>query len=106
MLEIDVLTIFPGLFGPFLDESFVGQARRKGLARVDAHDLRDWATDRHRSVDDSPYGGGPGMVMKPEPLVPAIEALAGPKGPGRGAACRHAGRPSGHHSGYLQRSFR
>jgi len=84
-LRIDVLTIFPGLFEPFLRESFVGLARERGCARIEVHDLRDWATDRHRSVDDSPYGGGPGMVMKPEPLVPAIESLAGPKGAGRQA---------------------
>ena len=82
-LEIDVLSIFPGLFEPFLSESFVGMARKRGLARIDTHDLRAYATDRHRTVDDSPYGGGPGMLMKPEPLVAGIEALAGKKGPGR-----------------------
>ncbi|MCP5043642.1 MAG: tRNA (guanosine(37)-N1)-methyltransferase TrmD [bacterium] len=84
-LEIDVLTIFPGLFDAFLAESFVGMARERGLARIEAHDLRDWTDDRHRSVDDSPYGGGPGMLMKPEPLVDGIEALAGAKGPERRA---------------------
>ena len=83
MLEIDILTIFPELFGPFLDTAFVGMARRDGAARIEAHDLRRWATDRHRSVDDTPYGGGPGMVMTPEPLIPAIEELAGPKSPER-----------------------
>lgn len=83
MLEIDVLTLFPELFGPFLDTAFVGQAVEKGLARVETHDLRGWTTDPHRTVDDSPYGGGPGMVMRAEPLVPAIEELAGPKGPER-----------------------
>jgi tRNA (guanine37-N1)-methyltransferase len=82
-LQIDILSIFPSLFDDFLSESFVGQARSRGLARIDAHDLRDWTSDRHRSVDDSPYGGGPGMLMKPEPLVAGIEALAGPKGVGR-----------------------
>ena len=56
MLEIDVLTIFPELLGPFLETAFVGMARRDGAARIDTHDLRDWATDRHRSVDDTPYG--------------------------------------------------
>jgi tRNA (guanine37-N1)-methyltransferase len=81
MLRIDVVTIFPGLFEPFLDESMVGIARGRGAVRIEVHDLRDWATDRHRSVDDAPYGGGPGMVMRPEPLVAAIEALAGTKGP-------------------------
>ena len=85
MFEIDVLTIFPELFGPFLETAFVGHARRGGAAAIRTHDLRDWAADRHRSVDDQPYGGGPGMVMTPEPLVPAIESLAGPKGPSRSA---------------------
>ena len=85
MIEIDILTIFPGLFGPFLETAFVGAAQRDGAAAIRAHDLRDWAEDRHRSVDDTPYGGGPGMVMTPEPLIPAIEALAGPKGPARKA---------------------
>jgi tRNA (guanine37-N1)-methyltransferase len=83
MQRIDILTIFPELFGSFLETAFVAQARRQGTAYVEAHDLRDWAQDRHRSVDDSPYGGGPGMIMTPEPMVPAIEALAGVKGPGR-----------------------
>ena len=80
MLRVDVITIFPGLFGPFLEEAFVGVARRRGILEVSVHNLRDWTTDRHRTVDDSPYGGGPGMVLKPEPLVAAIESLAGPKG--------------------------
>jgi tRNA (guanine37-N1)-methyltransferase len=85
VLRIDVITIFPGLFGPFLGESLVGIAQRKGLAAIAVHDLRDWTQDRHRSVDDAPYGGGAGMVMRPEPLVAAVEALAGEKGPGRRA---------------------
>ena len=80
MFEIDILTIFPELFGPFLETAFVGIARRDGAAAITTHDLRDWTADRHRSVDDSPYGGGPGMVMTPDPLVPAIESLAGEKG--------------------------
>jgi tRNA (guanine37-N1)-methyltransferase len=85
MIRIDVLTIFPRFFDSFLAESFVALARTRGEASIEIHDLRTWATDRHRTVDDSPYGGGPGMVMRPEPLIPAIEALAGPKGPGREA---------------------
>lgn len=84
-MRIDVVTIFPALFGPFLEESILGSALRRGLLAVNVHDLRDWTQDRHRSVDDAPYGGGPGMVMRPEPLVAAIEALAGPKGPDRKA---------------------
>jgi tRNA (guanine37-N1)-methyltransferase len=82
---VDVVTIFPGLFDAFLEGSFVGIARRGGQLEVAVHDLRGWTHDRHRSVDDAPYGGGPGMVMRPEPLVEAIEALAGPRGPARRA---------------------
>jgi len=75
MLRIDVLTIFPALFSPFLETAFVAVARQQAAAAVEIHDLRGWAQDRHRSVDDGPYGGGPGMVMKPEPLFEAIEAI-------------------------------
>lgn len=85
MLRIDVITIFPRLFGPFLDESILGIALREGRVAVRVHDLRDWTEDRHRTVDDTPYGGGPGMLLKPEPLVAAIESLAGPRGPDRKA---------------------
>ena len=77
MLKIDVVSIFPGLFADFLQESFVGIAQQRRRMDVSVHDLRDWTHDRHRSVDDSPYGGGAGMVMKPEPLVEAVEALRG-----------------------------
>ncbi len=85
MLQIDVITIFPDLLGPFLRESLVGKAIGSGLLAVEVHDLRRWTTDPHRTIDDSPYGGGPGMVMKAEPLVAAIESVAGPKGPERSA---------------------
>lgn len=85
MTGFDVITIFPEMFRDFLRESIVGIAIRGGNASVAVHDLRDWAEDRHRTTDDTPYGGGPGMVMKAEPLVAAIEAVAGPKGPGRKA---------------------
>lgn len=85
MKRIDVVTIFPGLFDPFLRESILGSAVSSGRVAIAVHDLRAWTTDRHQVVDDAPYGGGPGMVMKPEPLVAAIEALAGPKGPERRA---------------------
>ncbi len=84
-MRIDVVTIFPELFEPFLRVSIVGNAHEAGLLEVAVHDLRDWTEDRHRTVDDAPYGGGPGMVMKPGPLVAAVEALAGPKGADRGA---------------------
>lgn len=83
MLRIDVVTIFPGLFDAFCSTGVLGGAVERGALSVEAHDLRRFTKDRHRTVDDIPYGGGPGMVMKPEPLVEAIEALAGVKGPER-----------------------
>jgi len=74
-MRIDILTIFPAMFrGPF-EESIVKRAVEKGLVGIHIHDIREWASDRHRTVDDYPYGGGPGMVMKPEPLFAAAEAV-------------------------------
>ena len=74
-IRFDVLTIFPGMFVGPLDQSILGRAQAAGLVTVQVHDLREWTHDRHRTVDDAPFGGGPGMVMKPEPLFEAIEAL-------------------------------
>ncbi len=76
-MRIDILTIFPGMFrGPF-EESIVKRAVEKGIVQIFLHDVRDYASDRHRTVDDYPYGGGPGMVMKPEPLFAAVEDVQG-----------------------------
>jgi tRNA (guanine37-N1)-methyltransferase len=77
-LDVDVLTIFPHMFPGPLGDSITGRALSAGLVRLRAVDVRDFATDRHRSTDDYPYGGGPGMVMRPEPLVAAIESLQRP----------------------------
>lgn len=77
-MRIDVLTLFPGFFSGFLESSLLGKAIEKGLLDVELHQIRDWATDKHHTVDDTPYGGGHGMVMKVEPLVAAIEAVAKP----------------------------
>jgi tRNA (guanine37-N1)-methyltransferase len=74
-MRIDVVTIFPEYLAP-LELSLAGKARERGLMDVQVHDLRDWTHDRHRTVDDTPYGGGPGMVMKPEPWGEAIDQLA------------------------------
>jgi tRNA (guanine37-N1)-methyltransferase len=74
-MRFDVVTIFPGIFDAFLRESILGKARERGLVDVRVHDLRAWTTDRHKVTDDYPYGGGAGMVMKPEPLSRAIAAL-------------------------------
>lgn len=76
-MRIDVVTIFPEFFtGPF-NTSLLGKARDSGVVQLRVHDLRRWATDRHRTVDDLPYGGGAGMVMKPEPFFAAVESLYG-----------------------------
>ncbi len=73
-MKIDIVTIFPDYFSP-LDLSLIGKARQHGLIHVDIHDLRDWTHDRHRTVDDTPYGGGAGMVMKPEPWGECLDAI-------------------------------
>ncbi len=75
-MRFDVITIFPRLFDGPLGEGIVRRAIERGLVDVRIHDLRDHATDRHRTVDDVPFGGGPGMVFKPEPMFRAIEAIA------------------------------
>ncbi|MBQ4333970.1 MAG: tRNA (guanosine(37)-N1)-methyltransferase TrmD, partial [Myxococcaceae bacterium] len=74
MLTAEVLTLFPQMIWSALGESILARARDKGLLDIDVTDIRDFAHDRHRVCDDSPYGGGAGMVMKPEPLSEAIEA--------------------------------
>jgi tRNA (guanine37-N1)-methyltransferase len=74
-VRIDVLTIFPGIFESPLRGSLLGRAIAAGLLDVRVHDVRDHTTDTHRQVDDESYGGGPGMVMKPEPIFAAVEAL-------------------------------
>ena len=71
----DVLTIFPGIFRGPLDETILRRALDAGLVEIALHDLRDWTHDRHRTVDDYPFGGGPGMVLKPEPIFEAVEAI-------------------------------
>jgi tRNA (guanine37-N1)-methyltransferase len=78
--RIDVLTLFPALVRPFLDGSLLGQALRAGTLDIAVTDLRDFATDAHRTLDDAPYGGGDGMVLKCEPVVAAIEAVRRPGG--------------------------
>ena len=82
-MRVDVLTIFPELFEPFLSTSLIGKAREKGLLEVRVHDLRDHTEDRHRSVDDEPYGGGGGMVMTAPPWIRAVRAVAEGRNPRR-----------------------
>ncbi len=77
-MRIDIVTIFPDFVNQALSFSIIGRARASGLVQAQAHDLRDYTHDAHRTVDDTPYGGGPGMVMKPEPFFEAVEAIAVP----------------------------
>jgi len=77
-MKIDVLTLFPGMFSGPLDESIIKRAREAGLLDLRVHQLRDYAHDRHRTVDDRPFGGGPGMLLKPEPIFEAVETISNP----------------------------
>ncbi|MEM9160932.1 MAG: tRNA (guanosine(37)-N1)-methyltransferase TrmD [Verrucomicrobiota bacterium] len=78
-MKIDVLTLFPAMLDGFLSESMMGRAVKKGLVEVNTHDLRKWAKGRHKQVDDRPFGGGAGMVLMPEPIFDAMDALAEPQ---------------------------
>lgn len=82
-MRIDLVTIFPPLVAGAFEHSIVRRARDRGLVEIFVHDLRDYTSDRHRTVDDYPYGGGAGMVMKPEPWFRAVEALREQGNPGR-----------------------
>lgn len=77
LLRFDVFTLFPGIFSGPLDESILRRAQDRGLVSVALHDIRDWTTDKHRTADDTPYGGGAGMVMMAPPLVTAVEETLG-----------------------------
>jgi tRNA (guanine37-N1)-methyltransferase len=74
-MKIDILTIFPEMFGPILNESILKRAQEKGIVKVSIHNLRDFSSDLHRKVDDRPFGGGPGMVLRPEPIFRAVETI-------------------------------
>jgi tRNA (guanine37-N1)-methyltransferase len=91
-VKVDVLTLFPAILKGALEESILGIAREKGALDVVLWNPRDFTSDRHRTVDDRPYGGGPGMVMKPEPLVLCAEKAREERGPGRVIVLTPAGR--------------
>lgn len=74
-MRFDIITIFPKIFDSYFNESILKRAQEKGLIKISAHNLRDFATDKHKKVDDTPYGGGPGMVLKIEPVYKAVQAL-------------------------------
>jgi tRNA (guanine37-N1)-methyltransferase len=77
MLRFDIITIFPEFFGEIINHGIVRRARAVGLVEINARDLRQWTSDKHHVVDDRPFGGGDGMILKPEPLFAAVEALTG-----------------------------
>lgn len=82
-MRIDVITLFPEILRAVLAESILGRAQRDGVVAIHLHQLRDWAHDKHRTVDSRPYGGGPGMLLRPEPIfeaVEAVQAMAEPRG--------------------------
>jgi len=74
-MRIDIITIFPNIFNPILDESIIKRAQKKGLIKIIVHNLRDFSKDKHKKIDDRPFGGGPGMVFRPEPIFEAIEYI-------------------------------
>ena len=82
-MRVDVLTLFPGIFDGPLDQSILLKAREAGLMSVEVHDLREFAEGKHRVTDEPPFGGGGGMVMKPEPVFAGVESLKGRFGPGK-----------------------
>lgn len=78
-MQIDIITIFPDMFAPVLNESMMKRAQDKGKVKIKIHDLRDYTEDKHRKVDDRPFGSGPGMVMTPQPIVDAVKKIKGRK---------------------------
>src|SRR2546427_13028271 len=77
MLRVDIVTIFPEYFREAFEHGIIRRARAAGLVNIRAHDLRSWTSDKHHVVDDRPFGGGDGMVLKPEPIFAAVQSLAG-----------------------------
>ena len=76
-MQFDVFTLLPEVFPPYLESSILKRASRRGLIEVSIHNIRDWTHDRHHVTDDTPYGGGGGMIMKPEPIFEAVEDVLG-----------------------------
>jgi len=76
MIQFDVITIFPEIFKGFVSESLLARGQKKKIIKINMHNLRDWTTNKHKTIDDKPYGGGPGMVLKIEPLYRAVQSLS------------------------------
>ena len=75
-MRFDIITIFPKIFDSYFNESILKRAQKKELIKIRLHDLRRWTSDRHKTVDDKPYGGGPGMIFKIEPIYKAVQFLS------------------------------
>jgi tRNA (guanine37-N1)-methyltransferase len=105
-VKIDVLTLFPEIFRGYLEASILGKAGQRGLLSLNLVNIRDYALDKHRTCDDAPYGGGAGMVLKPEPLAAALEAVGAPAGAPAGRAAEHNGALDGARVVYLTPSGR
>jgi tRNA (guanine37-N1)-methyltransferase len=88
-MRFDVLTLFPEIFSGYLGQSLLKLAIERGLVQVNLHNIRDWAQGKHKVVDDRPYGGGPGMLLKVEPVVECVEAVQATAVPGNGAEAGH-----------------
>src|SRR5260370_20458037 len=102
-MKVDIVTIFPAMVRAPLAEGIVARAIANGVLDVRVHDLRDFTTDRHRVVDDMPFGGGPGMVLKPEPLFAAVEAIVAQRSAETAASRRSQGGLSGRASAQADR---
>ncbi len=92
MMRFDVLTIFPSLFESVFNKTVIGKAREKGIIEIAVHDIREYTTDKHRTTEDLPYGGGPGMVMKPEPIFRGVRDIKEKYGDGFVVLLTPAGR--------------
>lgn len=93
MEQIDIVTIFPEMLEPYLASSIIGRARERGHVAVNVHNLRDYTEDKHRTTDDTPYGGGPGMVMKVEPIARAFDSILSDGIPTRSVLVTPQGKP-------------
>jgi tRNA (guanine37-N1)-methyltransferase len=91
-MRIDIITIFPKMFAPVLNESIIKRAQAKKKLEIHLHDLRDYTRDKHRKVDDRPFGGGSGMLMRPEPIFEAVEKILGYRSLSRTLLCRKEGK--------------
>ncbi|MEW5988610.1 MAG: tRNA (guanine(37)-N(1))-methyltransferase, partial [Chloroflexota bacterium] len=102
-MRIDILTLFPELFPAYLNTSILGRAQAAGLVSIHVHNVRDYTTDKHHVTDEPPYGGGGGMILKPEPIFAAVEAILAEEQGSRGAGGQRSRGAEGQDSATLPR---